>query len=73
MGVLTDIVAMRLHNDCVVITLCVMPYKVDMSKTHYVMSEIQAFYDVTHIVNVVSYTVDDMSYIGHVMSSIKGL
>ena len=37
------------------------------------MSEIQALYDVTHIVNVVSYTVDDMSYIGHVMSSIKGL
>ena len=33
-----------------------------------VMSEIQALCDVTHIVNVISYTVDDMSYIVHVMS-----
>ena len=31
------------------------------------MSEIQALCDVTHIVNVI-YTVDDMSYIVHVMS-----
>ena len=37
------------------------------------MSEIQALCDVTHIVNVISYTVDDMSYIVHVMSSIKGM
>ena len=35
------------------------------------MSEIQALSDVTHIVNVISYTVYDMSYIVHVMSSIK--
>ena len=33
-----------------------------------VMSEIQALCDVTHIVNVISYTVDDMSHIVHVMS-----
>ena len=33
------------------------------------MSEIQALCDVTHIVNVISYTVvDDMSNIVHVMS-----
>ena len=37
------------------------------------MSEIQALGDVTHIVNVISYTVDDMSYIVHVISSIKGI
>ena len=37
------------------------------------MSEIQAFCDVTHIVNVISYTVDDMSYIVHVISSKKGM
>ena len=37
------------------------------------MSEIQAFCDVTNIVNVISYTVDDVSYIVHVMSSIKGM
>ena len=35
------------------------------------MSEIQALCDVTHIVNVISYTEEDMSYIVHVMSSIK--
>ena len=28
-----------------------------------VMSEIQALFDATHIVNVISYTVDNMSYI----------
>ena len=38
-----------------------------------VMSEIQALCDVTHIVNVISYTVDDMSYTVHVMSPIKGM
>ena len=32
------------------------------------MSEIQTLCDVTHIVNVISYTVDDMSYIVHVIS-----
>ena len=32
------------------------------------MLEIQALCHVTHIVNVISYTVDDMSYIVHVMS-----
>ena len=37
------------------------------------MSEIQALCDVTHIVSVISYTVDDMSYIVHVMLSIKGM
>ena len=37
-----------------------------------VMSEIQALCDITHKVNVI-YTVDDMSYIVHVMSSIKGM
>ena len=37
------------------------------------MSEMQALCDITHIVNVISYTVDDMSYILHVMSSIKGM
>ena len=37
------------------------------------MSEIQALCDVTHVVSVISYTVDDMSYIVHVMSSIKGM
>ena len=37
------------------------------------MSEIQALFDATHIVNVISYKVDDMSYIVHVMSSIKGM
>ena len=37
------------------------------------MSEIQALCVVTHIVNVISYTVDDMSYIVHVMSSLKGM
>ena len=37
------------------------------------MSEIQALCDVTHIVNVISYTLDDMSNIVHVMSSIKGM
>ena len=35
------------------------------------MSEIQALCDVTHIMNVISYTVDDMSYVVHVMSPIK--
>ena len=35
------------------------------------MSEIQALCDVTHTVNVIYYTVDDMSYIAHVMSSVK--
>ena len=35
------------------------------------MSEIQALCDVTHIVNVISYTVDDMLYIVHVISRIK--
>ena len=34
------------------------------------MSEIQALCDVTHIVNVISYTVDNISYIVHVMSLI---
>ena len=58
---MSDIVAVKVHNGCVAITLCVMPYKV-------VMSEIQAVCDVTHTVNVISYTVDDMSYIVHVMS-----
>ena len=38
-----------------------------------VMSEIQALCDVTHIVNVISYRVDNMSYIVYVMSSIKGM
>ena len=33
-----------------------------------VMSEIQALCDFTHIVNGISYTVDDMSYILHVIS-----
>ena len=37
------------------------------------MSEIEPMCDVTHIVNVILYTVDDMSYIVHVMSSIKGM
>ena len=37
------------------------------------MSEIQALCDVTHRVSVISYTVDDMLYIVHVMSSIKGM
>ena len=37
------------------------------------MSEIQAFCEITHIVNVISYTVGDMSYIVHAMSSIKGM
>ena len=37
------------------------------------MSELQAWCDVTHIVNVIAYTIDDMSYIVHVMSSIKGM
>ena len=37
------------------------------------MSEIQALCDITHIVNVISYTVDDMPYIEHVMSSINGM
>ena len=37
------------------------------------MSDIQALCDVTHIVNVISYTVDDMSYIVYVRSSIKGM
>ena len=37
------------------------------------MSEIQALCDVTDIVNVISYTVDDMSYIVHMMSLIKGM
>ena len=32
------------------------------------MSEIQPMCDVTHIVNVISYPVDDMSYIVHVVS-----
>ena len=32
------------------------------------MSEIQPLCDVTHIVNVISYIVDDMTYIVHVMS-----
>ena len=26
-GVMSDIVAVKLHNGCVVITMCVMPYK----------------------------------------------
>ena len=30
-GVKSDIVAVKLHNGCVVITLSVMPYEVDMS------------------------------------------
>ena len=38
-----------------------------------VMSEIYSLCDVTHIVNVISFTVDDISYIVHVMSSIKGM
>ena len=62
-GVMSDIVAVKLHNGCVVITLCVMPYKVHMSLTECVRSEIQTFSDVTHIVNVISYTVDNMAYI----------
>ena len=37
------------------------------------MSEIQALCDITHIVTVISYTVDDMPYIVHVLSSIKGM
>ena len=37
------------------------------------MSEIQALCDVTHAVSVVSYTVEDMPYIMHVMLSIKGM
>ena len=37
------------------------------------MSEIQALCDVTHIVNVISYTIDDISYIVHVMSSVKSM
>ena len=32
------------------------------------MSEIQPMCDVTHIVNVISYTVDNMSYTVHVVS-----
>ena len=39
----------------------------------FVISEIQALCDVTHIVNVISYTVDDMTYTVHVISSIKGM
>ena len=38
-----------------------------------VMSEIQALCDITHRVNVISYRVDDISYIVHVMSSIRGM
>ena len=38
-----------------------------------VMSEIQALCDVTHIVNVISYTVDDLSYIMRLRSSIKAM
>ena len=37
------------------------------------MSEIQALCDVTHAVSVISYTVDDMPYIVHVMLSIEGM
>ena len=29
-GVMSDIMTINLHNSCVVITLCVIPYKVDM-------------------------------------------
>ena len=58
-----------------------MTYIVDMmtdrmcfkSDIELVMSEIQALCDVTHIVNVISYRVDDMSYIVHVMSPIRGM
>ena len=31
-GVMSDIVAVKLHNSCIVITLCVMPDKVHMSE-----------------------------------------
>ena len=37
------------------------------------MSEMHSLCDVTHKVNVITYTVDDMSYIVHVISSIKGM
>ena len=68
-GVMSDIVAVKLHNGCAVITLSVMPDKVHMSNNiECVRSEIQTFSDVTHIVNVISYTVDTMSYLVHVMS-----
>ena len=30
-GVMSEIMAVNLHNGCVLITLCVIPYKVDMS------------------------------------------
>ena len=30
-GVMSDIVAVKLNNGCVVVTLCVMPYRVDVS------------------------------------------
>ena len=70
---MSDIVDVKLHNGCVVIRLCVMPYKLDVINIECMMSEIQALCDVTHIVNVISYTVDDMSYIVQVMSSKKGI
>ena len=57
MGVMSDIEAVKLHNVCVVITLCVMPYSGYFINIESVVSEIQAYCDVTHIVNVISYTV----------------
>ena len=41
-GVMSDIVAVKLHNVCVVITLCVMPYSGCIINIESVVSEIQA-------------------------------
>ena len=41
-GVMSDIVAVKLHNVCVVITLCVMPYSGYIRNIESVVSEIQA-------------------------------
>ena len=65
---MSDIMAVKLHNGCVVITLCVMPCKLYVINIECVMSEIQALCDVTQILTVISYTVDGMSYTVHVMS-----
>ena len=41
-GVMSDIEAVKLHNVCVVITLCVMPYSGYIINIESVVSEIQA-------------------------------
>ena len=58
---MSHIVAVKLYNGCSVITLCMMPHKIYVINIECVMSEVQALCDVTHIVNVISYTVDDTS------------